>query len=319
MSASRYISVLTAVVLCVTSCIRENIDECETPVELRFRYWGNGIVDIFPERIDSVLMFIYEMPSGTLHSAERITAEALDTLQGAGLRLFPGDYRIVCWGNAGEGSYIDAGAGKIMAPESRDPENDENSTGIEDLYFGYVDLSVPLTLRPVRDTLEYESSYIMMTVELIGFGSPDVSGAAAGQENSHSGIRTMDESAPSVRLVHSDLSAYIDFGNRPSDETADYEPELRAHPERNDSYVADYMVPEFDNGTASVLNVSRRGDGTVIYSRPLSEILDELGITIDTDRQEQQVRLRLVASVGDDGLVSVDVMGWNTEIVFPDF
>lgn len=49
MKASRYISALAAVILCLASCIRENIDDCDTPVEIDFVYYGNGIVDIFPE------------------------------------------------------------------------------------------------------------------------------------------------------------------------------------------------------------------------------------------------------------------------------
>ena len=56
MKALRYISALLIACMCLTGCIRENIDDCETPVDLEFQYFGNGIVDIFPDRIDSVLM-----------------------------------------------------------------------------------------------------------------------------------------------------------------------------------------------------------------------------------------------------------------------
>ena len=50
MKALRYISALLIACMCLAGCIRENIDDCETPVDLEFQYFGNGIVDIFPDR-----------------------------------------------------------------------------------------------------------------------------------------------------------------------------------------------------------------------------------------------------------------------------
>lgn len=117
MNALRYISALLIACMCLTGCIRENIDDCETPVDLEFQYFGNGIVDIFPDRIDSVLMYVYELPSGRLRQTKEISKEELAARQGADLRLNPGDYRIVCWGNAGEGSSIDT-EGKVITSSS---------------------------------------------------------------------------------------------------------------------------------------------------------------------------------------------------------
>lgn len=313
MKVSRYISALLAALLCCTACIRENIDDCETPVEVRFLYWGNGIVDIFSDRVDSVLMFIYEMPSGDLYRTESIPAQELEAFQGAKLRLFPGDYRIVCWGNAGEGSYIDSEAGMIMPVEHHDPQSGERSSGLEELYYGSLEISVPQTLRPVLDTIVYESSYIQMNVEFIGFGAighgnVDESGAVSGS----------DEQEPVIQYLHSSHSSYIDFDNVPSDDVADYEPVLTVHEDYEDSYKTTYLVPKFDNSTESVLDIYRKDNGESVYSRPLAEILRELDIEIDPDLQEQQVSLRLVATVEDGYIVNVEVIGWNTVIVFPD-
>lgn len=310
----RYISVLTAVLLCCAGCIRENIDDCETPVEVEFLYWGDGIVDVFPERVDSVLMFIYEASSGELYRTVPLTASELDARQGASLRLFPGDYRLVCWGNAGEGSYIDLDAQRIM---SADHHEGRNPSGIEELYFGSTELSVPLTLRPVRDTVEFEAPYIMMTVELLGFGRLNSGGASAGQTLSGDG-----EEEPKVIFAHEGLSGHIDFNGDPvlDEELADYVPELEDHPEEADSYTTTYLVPEFDNSTTSELSVYDRARGTSLYNRPLADILDELGITLDPDRNELALHLRIQASFDSNGvLVGVDVVGWNTEIVYPEF
>ena len=308
MKALRYISALLIACMCLTGCIRENIDDCETPVDLEFQYFGNGIVDIFPDRIDSVLMYVYELPSGRLRQTMEISKEELAARQGADLRLNPGDYRIVCWGNAGEGSSIDT-EGKVIT--SSEYAGGDVPSGIEELYFGTVDLNVPQTLRAVKETMVYEASYIMMRVELLGFanlGNPSVGTSALSSKDAGSDA--------TVALTHGNHSAVIDFANNPSDETTDYVPTLAGHPDEEDSYIADYLVPRFDNDTEARISIVRNDTGETIYDNPLSDIMDDLDITVD-ERNEQMVNIRFRLTQTETGL-TIDVVGWNTEIVFPD-
>ena len=294
--------------MCLTGCIRENIDDCETPVDLEFQYFGNGIVDIFPDRIDSVLMYVYELPSGRLHQTMEISREELAVRQGADLRLIPGDYRIVCWGNAGEGSAIDTERHVITSSEYA---GGDVPSGIEELYFGTVDLNVPLTLQAVKETVVYEASYIMMKVELLGFAALRSAGVLAMYNGENSAADA------TVSLTHGNHSALIDFTNTPSDEVTDYVPVLSDHPDEDASYVADYLVPRFDNGTEARLSIVRNDNGEAIYDRPLSDIMDDLDITVD-ERNEQMVNIRFRLAQSEDGELTIDVIGWNTEIVFPE-
>lgn len=307
MKTIRYISALLFLT-CLTGCIRENIDDCETPVELDFLYFGNGIVDIFPDRVNSVLMYIYELPSGRLSQSRRISKEELSARQGADLRLNPGDYRIVCWGNAGEGSFVDT-EGKVIT--SSEYAGGDVPSGIEELYFGTVDLNVPQTLRAVKETVVYEASYIMMKVELLGFAALRSSGAVGSMSADENGAADA-----TVSLTHGNHSALIDFTNTPSDEVTDYAPVLADHPDEDDSYVADYLVPRFDNDTEARLRIVRNDTETSIFDRSLAELMDELEISID-GRNEQMVNLKLRLIVSD-GKLSIEVLGWNSEIVFPD-
>ena len=41
----------------VTGCIKENLDDCETT--LYFSYLGDGTKEIFPQKIEKVDMYIY--------------------------------------------------------------------------------------------------------------------------------------------------------------------------------------------------------------------------------------------------------------------
>lgn len=307
MKTIRYISALLFLT-CLTGCIRENIDDCETPVELDFLYFGNGIVDIFPDRVDSVLMYIYELPSGRLSQSRRISKEELSARQGADLRLNPGDYRIVCWGNAGEGSSIDT-EGKVIT--SSEYAGGDVPSGIEELYFGTVDLNVPQTLRAVKETVVYEASYIMMKVELLGFATLRSAGAVGSMSSDENGAADA-----TVSLIHGNHSALIDFTNTPSDEVTDYAPVLADHPDEEDSYIADYLVPRFYNDTEARISIVRNDTGETIYDNPLSDIMDDLDITVD-ERNEQMVNIRFRLTQTETGL-TIDVVGWNTEIVFPD-
>ena len=150
-----------------------------------------------------------------------------------------------------------------------------------------------------------------MKVELLGFAalrSAGVTGMSADGNGS---------ADATVSLTHGNHSALIDFTNTPSDEVTDYVPVLADHPDEDDSYVADYLVPRFDNDTEARLRIVRNDSGETLYDHPLSGIMDELGITVD-ERNEQMVNIRFRLTQSEGGHLTIDVVGWNTEIVFPE-
>ena len=151
----------------------------------------------------------------------------------------------------------------------------------------------------------------MMKVELLGFAALRSSGAVGSMSADENGAADA-----TVSLSHSNHSAVIDFANNPSDETTDYVPTLSGHPDEEDSYIADYLVPRFDNDTEARISIVRNDTGETIYDNPLSDIMDDLDITVD-ERNEQMVNIRFRLTQTETGL-TIDVVGWNTEIVFPD-
>ena len=151
----------------------------------------------------------------------------------------------------------------------------------------------------------------MMKVELLGFAALRSAGVLAMYNGENSAADA------TVSLTHGNHSALIDFTNTPSDEVTDYVPVLYDHPDEDASYVADYLVPRFDNGTEARLSIVRNDNGEAIYDRPLSDIMDDLDITVD-ERNEQMVNIRFRLAQSEDGELTIDVIGWNTEIVFPE-
>lgn len=309
MTRSRQIWILAVLLLCgATACIRENIDDCETPVTLDFLYFGDGIIDIFPERIRTVDMFVYR-ENGDLAATVSCSEEDLASDQGVDLRLMPGNYRIVCWGNAWENTHLEAEADEPYLGESSWFDG-EDCQGIDPLYFGEKTLTVPRTLKPVRDTVIYTCSHISIQVTMEGFANADNFNAAPAADG-HNAPST----APLITLSHEDLSAWIDFGNTPSEETTDYKPVISDHSEKADSYITLYRVPKFTNETGSQLTIVRNDTGAELYCRSFADIINTLGIDV-TSRDEVSIEL-IIRVWSMDGEVNIDIIGWNSETVFP--
>ncbi|HIZ85971.1 MAG TPA: FimB/Mfa2 family fimbrial subunit [Candidatus Coprenecus stercoravium] len=309
MTRARQILLIPVLLLLLgaTACIRENIDDCETPVTLEFMYFGDGPVDVFSDRIQSVELFVYS-DKGELVQTVSCPQEALASNQGAQLRLLEGSYRIVCWGNVLDNTHIEAEAETPHIGEASWFEG-SSCSGIDPLYFGETSITVPRTLRPVRDTVIYTCAHISISVNLLGFAdasnftTASRSAAANGQDSAI------------VTLVHEDLSAHIDFHNTPSETLTDYTPDLIGHPEKEDSYLATYRVPRFTNSTTSQLVLYHNDTGAELFRRPLADILEGLGIDVES-RDELNIELNIHVW-NSNGEVHIQVVGWDTEIVFP--
>lgn len=299
-----------AVILCLVGlllaggCIRENIDDCPVSVELTFLYYGNGITDIFPDKVDSVSMWAYRA-DGSFYTGSMIPARALDTLQGVRVALPPGDWKLVFWGNDGEGSHVDPAQLEQMlsTPEHRSGALPET---IERLFHGTVDLSLPLTLRLQRDTVEYTSAHTAMTVEFIGFdglGDPEIVPASAAADTGE------------IFFRHSDMHASIGWDNTPSDTRTTYRPSLE-RVDSTGSLITTYLVPRFADSDCGSLDIYRIDTGEKMWSRSLASILSELEIVTE-DEEEAHVRLKIIRTPGGAGASSIKVVPWHAQDVYP--
>lgn len=293
------ISALVAAVLCLVSgCIREDRSDCTCDVLLSFIYTGDGDTDIFPEKIDRVNLYVYSADGRTLVGEYVFDKAALTESQGAHLHLAPGEYRIVCWGNAFEKTHVHTvyNEDKVAEPVFFTPETD-TFTGSDALYFSEAEISVPETLVDVEETCFFESSHIDMYVMLKGFkGAIGPSGDEVG-----------------ITFGHTGCPAWTDFFNTASDEKCEVFPELADDPENADSYILEYNVLRFTEDEPTSIVLTDSADGRELYTLSLPEFIDRYGVEVD-GKQEAIVGIRLTL-----GPVGVTVEEWNVEDVTPGF
>ena len=87
----------------VTGCIKENLDDCETT--LYFSYLGDGTKEIFPQKIEKVDMYIYNQNNVFVQKTV-LNRKELNRQRGTTLNLPSGQYHIICWGNSDKRRFI---------------------------------------------------------------------------------------------------------------------------------------------------------------------------------------------------------------------
>ena len=292
----RYVISLIAAFSLLTGCIREDRSDCTCDVLLSFIYMGDGDDDIFPEKIDQVNMYVYSAADNSLAGEYVFDKDALTAEQGAHLHLFPGNYRIVCWGNMFENTQVEKTYSEAKVAEPVWFKSD-SYTGTDPLYFSDVEISVPESLQDVTETCEFESSHIDMYVKLKGFKG------AMGQSG--------EEVA--VNVSHTGCPAYTDFLNVPAAEKCEVMPEIMDDPEDEDSYIMQYNVLRFTEDEATSLILTNSADGNEIYTVSIPDFIDRYEVEVD-GKQEAAVAIQITL-----GPVGVEVVEWNIEDVFPGF
>lgn len=279
-----------------TSCIKEDHSDCYNVYRLALSYQGDGKTEIFQEKIDRVQMYVFDA-KGTCVASERLSDEAVQARVTTLPPLEPGDYRIVCVGNAYETGVEGLSSGKMENITFADMDyiTGETVSGNDPLYWSSIDY----TIAPYDEykqietkTTYFASSHFDVTVDIIGVPA-----------------LTKASGYPTIELVG--VSPQTDFNNKAKGQATTYV--MTASHDGNRTLSAVNNIMRHTNQSSVYLRLAD-ASGASLVEVNFAEHIAKHGI--DVTKQECIIPFEIEFSSYE---VTVTVPSWYIESVTPEF
>lgn len=289
------------------SCIREDNSDCHNIYRLALCYNGDGITDIFQQKITDVDLYVFDQSSRCISSWTLSDAEVeaqLVTLP----PLDPGDYRIVCVGNAYDTKVENLESKDLsnITFAAADYINGETVSGNDPLYWSSIDYTIePYDEYKLEEnkTTYFASSHYDIIVEVVN--APDFIGKN-----------------PKVELVG--VSPKTDFHNTAKGTATDYIMNTVHDGVKTTTAVNNIM--RHKNHEDVYLRVTGE-DGTPVATISFAEHLEKYRSFINPDLNECQIPFLIEFGSSDYPVpgedisldVTISLPTWFVELVTPDF
>lgn len=284
------------------SCIREDNSDCYNTYRLALSYLGDGTTEIFPQKIDRVDLYVFDENSNCV-SSSRLTDAEVDAQLTTLPPLEPGDYRIVCVGNAYDTKVenLDSKDLSAITFAAEDYINGEIVSGNDSLYWSAIDYTIePFSeyRQETTRTTYFASSHYDIIVEVVN--APERVGKN-----------------PKIELVG--VSPLTDFNNKAKGSATDYIMDtvhdgietttatnnIMRHKNHEDVYV---KVTGEDGNVAAMINFAEHLEKNKAYINPeLNECIIPFRIEFADE------------PVGSSVEVTITIPEWYIELIGPVF
>ncbi len=299
------IFLLISLSLPLTGCIHDSLDGCPpkegNDVTLHFRYPDTNGDDIFPAHVNKVDLVIFDA-SGRYVTQLTVDKNALDAFQGAKLKLDPGTYTVVCWGNAASGlcslTYTTTLDNACLVFTS--------NLGCSPLYYAPTDGTTPFTFTvpvtgAVEKIIDFARAYNIIDVYVQNFDDPGSSTHATRPVIEITGLPPGYDyfKCPLGRGTTTSFSKTSEMITTPDGAMAN----------------AAFLCSNFNTDNSIYIHIKRVSDGALIHSVSLTEFLAAHSLTL-TGQNNKTTTILITFANGD---ISIALPAWTNSGTKPGF
>ena len=168
MKIMKYVLFIMLTVEMLGGCIEEDLSDCEVFSRnvLTLSYKGDGTTEIFNEKIENVVMYVFDQ-NEQLVTTKELTKEEIARRLVIVPELSPAIYRVICFGNLMKCQVNDLACGDCDKMYCAAPEyfKKETISGNDSLYYASLELIV--TEEDQNQTLVFTSSHYKVSMKVL--------------------------------------------------------------------------------------------------------------------------------------------------------